>query len=30
MKMSYLMGRMGWDGNQKCPLIFLILGYIKH
>ena len=25
------MGRVdGWDGNQKCPLIFFILRYIKH
>ena len=32
--MFYLMGwgGMGWDGmgNQKCPLFFLILRYIKH
>ena len=21
---------MGLDGNQKCPLIFFILRYIKH
>ena len=21
---------MGWDGHQKCPLIFFILRYIKH
>ena len=21
---------MGWDGEQKCPLIFFILRYIKH
>ena len=23
-------GRDGTDGNQKCPLIFFILRYIKH
>ena len=25
-----LIGWDGWDGHQKCPLIFFILRYIKH
>ena len=33
LRASLRMGWMGWgrvDGNQKCPLIFFILRYIKH
>ena len=31
IKMFYLTGGTGWtDGDQKCPLIFFILRYIKH